>query len=474
VVVFTVIASFLILLVGISHNWRDQFTNPGPLSSVHASATFADIHALQSGGDSSNCAACHEGAKQGVDSWHTMAFDAFKRGLTPAGIIKKGPIEPSAMDASCLACHDGKKFHQRNMAAEFACQECHKEHQTSGFMPEVDSASCTSCHGSAELMAASREIGMKTDPHAFSALDSHPKIQPRKRPDKGYTEIITAFYTDHPEFQQIRDGVRDQSSLKFNHAIHLQPGNKIPRTLNCGDCHERDAKGEYQKPITYGKHCVECHTLQFDPDTPAENDKPGIYLPHGDPHYVRAFLRSLNIQYEEYAKSHEGITSPDELALYVKEKKVAIEKRYETGENLERAVFYADMKGVVPGGRRAPFAGCATCHDVMEPKSDNATPEIKKVITPDRWMTLGKFNHDMHQKGLSCLDCHHVMTSELTSDLNLPSIKSCVDCHSPKGGIDHRCIRCHTYHNSQPASLSPMSPAAPAAPVQVDPGNIHR
>jgi hypothetical protein len=268
--------------------------------------------------------------------------------------------------------------------------------------------------------------------------------------------VITAFDTDHPEFRQLRDGVRDENSLKFNHAVHLRTG-KISKVLNCNDCHERDGRGEYQRPITYEKHCAECHTLQFDPNTSANKNKPGIQIPHGDPYYVRAFLRSLNIQYEEYGRSHEGITRRDELNDYVREKKSGIEKLYETGENLERAVFFADMKGEMPGGLRVPFAGCATCHDVSEPKSDNATPTIKKVSIPDRWMTQGKFNHDMHQKGLACLDCHKVMTSEVTSDLNLPSIKSCVECHSPKGGIDHRCIRCHTYHNAQPDALLPKA-----------------
>ncbi len=472
VVAFTIIASLLILCVGISRNWRDEFINPGSLSSVHASAAFGDIHMKISGGDTSNCAACHEGATQGVDAWHSKAFDVFKHGLAPAELIKRGPLESSAMDANCLSCHEGKKFHQPNMAAEYACHECHKEHQNSGFMPEVSSSYCTSCHGSAELMAASREMGTKTAPHALPALTSNAdlKIQARERPEKGYTDVITAFHTDHPEFRQIREGVRDANPLKFNHEVHLRTG-KIPRVLNCSDCHERDGRGEYQRPITYGKHCVECHTLQIDPETAANKTKPGIYLPHGDPHYVRAFLRSLNIQYEEYGRIHEGITSQDELNDYVRGKKAGIEKLYKTGENLERAVFFADMKGEIPGGLRAPFAGCATCHDVSEPASDNATPVIKKVATPDRWMGLGKFNHDMHQKGLSCLDCHNVMTSALTSDLNLPSIKSCVECHSPKGGIDSRCTSCHTYHNSEPGSLSPKLPRVPVGQDEAKPGD---
>lgn len=468
VVGFTLIATLFVVFIGISRNFRDEFINPGPVSSVHASPAFADLHAKISGSDVSTCAACHEGAKLGVDSWNAKSLDAIRHQLAPRELIKRGPIERSAMDANCLSCHREKGFHEPNMAVEFACHECHKEHQGSGFMPPVDSATCTSCHGSAELMASSRELGLKTDPHAFSsfAANAELKIQPRQRPKNGHTDVITAFHLDHPEFRQIRDGVRDQNPLKFNHAVHLKTG-RIPRVLNCGDCHERDARGEYQRAITYEKNCSECHTLQFDPDTPAGKDKPGIYLPHGDPYYVRAFLRSLNIQYEEYARSHEGITSRNELADYVRQKKVSIEKLYESGENLERAVFFADMKGEMPGGLKAPFAGCATCHDVSDPKEDNATPVIKKVSIPDRWMVLGKFNHDLHQKGLSCLDCHNVMKSELTSDLNLPSIKSCVECHSPKGGIDSRCTECHSYHNRQP--IQPY-PKARTTPVREKPG----
>ncbi len=454
VVSFTIIASLLILFVCLSREMRNNFINPGPISTVHASATFVGIH-TKSSSDASNCAACHEGARENAATWNTQAFDAFKHGLAPAKLIAKGPLETTAMDKNCLACHAGSNFHQPNIGANFACSECHKEHQGSGKMLAVNSASCTSCHGSSELMAASQKIGATLNPHAFPApiANSDVETQARQRPANGYTNVITGFATDHPEFRLIRDKVRDESSLKFNHSLHLRTG-KIPRELKCADCHQRDGNGEYQQPITYEKNCVECHTLQFDPNTPAENDKPGIYLPHGDPYYVRAYLRSLNIQYEEYGRSHESITRQDELIKYVQEKRGGIEKLYQTGENLERAVFFADMKGEIPGGRRAPFAGCATCHEVSEPKTDNATPEIKKVSTPNRWLTLGKFNHDLHQKGLSCTDCHNVMKSELTSDLNLPSIKSCVECHSPKGGIDYRCTTCHSYHNSKPIGFS--------------------
>ncbi len=456
VVLFTIIATFLVLFFGVSNNSRDEFVNPGPISSVHASEHFRRTHGTMSG-DASTCSACHEAAKQGVDTWYSKAFDAFKDNLSPTQLVRKGTIKAAGMDKNCLECHTGKDFHQPNMPEEFACQTCHKEHMGSGFMPQVDSANCTACHGSEELMAVSREKGKSVSPHKFPSFvpDGGPKTQPRERPEGGYTEVITAFHLDHPDFRMRKGTGKDTNTLKFNHEVHMVTGD-IPRQLSCTDCHEQDSRGEYLQPITYEKNCVECHALQFDPDEkqvsklkPGEESPSGLRLPHGDPVYVRSFLRSLNIQYEDFARTEKGITGRNELARYVEDRRETIESHYKTGEFMERAVFFADMQGVVPpDGRKAPHAGCATCHEVTEPTVDNGTPAIKGVSVPGRWMTFGKFDHKLHQKDLSCIDCHDVLDSKETSDLNLPSIKSCVDCHSPQGGIDHSCTSCHTYHNS--------------------------
>ena len=455
VVAFTVIATFLIIFIGIDHRTRARFVNPGPISSPHRSDHFSDLTARITG-DGSNCTACHESARRNAGNWPAKVHEALTGGLAPHELIRTGPAKPSGMDRNCLACHSGKAFHQPNMPVEFACSTCHIEHGGSGFMPKVTSASCLACHESAELMEESRRLAGKTDPHAFPSSIA--------RPPGGYTEVIHSFSEGHPEFRVIREKVSDANTLKFNHKLHLGSG-EIPKlhgkTLSCKDCHETDAKGEYQLPITYAKHCADCHALQFDKDTP------GLLLPHGDPFYVRSFLRSLSIQYEEHAKTTEGITLREPLRDYVQRKGSNVEKLYQTGEYMERAVFFANMKGEVPGGRRAPFAGCATCHGVTDPVLDNGAPVIAKVAAPNRWMEVGRFNHSMHEKGMTCTDCHNVMNSELTSDVNLPSIKSCVDCHSPSGGIDHSCVRCHNYHNAAPGSLFGEA-AKPAAGKEKD------
>ena len=462
VTLVTVLASILLLYIGIGSSRRDAFINPGPVSSVHSSDHFKAQHAAMSG-DQSHCAACHGGSDQADGQWHVRAVEAFKQGLAPHDWVHKGPLESSPMDQNCLACHQGMDFHQANMPAKFACHACHKEHITDGAMPEVESALCTSCHGDATLMAKARE--QAKDFPTTQANESGSTAQPRTRPETGYTEVINSFHTDHPEFRQIREQVRDENPLKFNHALHLKNGN-IPKfngeKLDCRHCHERDARGEYQQPITYASHCASCHPLLFDPKTVPSEGKPGLLLPHGDPYYVRAYLRSLPIQYTEYARTHEGITQRERIANYLTEKEESLAKTYTTRDKLEHEVFFAGRKGYLPDGQKAPLDGCATCHEVTASKNEGGTPIIAKATLPQRWMTLGSFNHELHSKGFNCTDCHNVGVSEKTTDLNLPSIKQCVDCHSPTGGIDHRCIRCHTYHHAKGSLFGDPVKAEPA------------
>ncbi|MEP2775681.1 MAG: hypothetical protein ABJQ29_04380 [Luteolibacter sp.] len=470
-VVFTVIASFIVLFIGLDRTTRDKFVNPAPISSPHASKHFSDL-TKQITGDDSNCAGCHESARRNAGTWPAKIGEALSGGLAPFELFNRGPAEPSGMDNNCLACHAGKSFHQPNMPDEYACHTCHKEHAGSGFIAEVTNDYCLTCHSSEKLMQEAAKIAAHLDPHTFpSSPDSKGLNSSLGRPEDGYTQVIRDFHDGHPEFRVIREEIRDKNTLKFNHEVHMKTGGvqKLDGSaLSCMDCHNSDAKGEYQLPITYDQHCSDCHALQFDPDTIGDATKPGLVLPHGDPFYVRSFLRSLNIQYETYAKTEEGITGRDELKAYVEEKRASIEEFYETGEELERAVFFSGKDKRLPNGEVAQFESCATCHEVSPPAKDNGTPVIAKVYAPNRWMEVGKFNHELHKNVLpedkkhlnadrgedaQCLACHEVLSSTETSDVNLPGIASCTTCHSPDGGIDHRCVRCHTYHNSPSGSL---------------------
>jgi hypothetical protein len=201
--------------------------------------------------------------------------------------------------------------------------------------------------------------------------------------------------------------------------------------------------------VNFEQNCRACHSINIDETTP------GLQLPHGDPAFVRAFLRSLPTQYADHAKRTFGLANQREIDAYVKEKITGLRERTLSGENLERAVFFADAatgEATIIAGRqglaRARFAGCAYCHEVTP--QGNATPLVTAPQTPDRWMQHSTFNHAKHI-GMSCTDCHTAQSSSLTSDIIMPTQQSCVSCHSPQNRAGDSCMTCHSYHNPEPA-----------------------
>jgi hypothetical protein len=63
-----------------------------------------------------------------------------------------------------------------------------------------------------------------------------------------------------------------------------------------------------------------------------------------------------------------------------------------------------------------------------------------------RWFPHSRFKHDSHRL-LNCTACHaDAPNSRLTSDVLLPTIESCRECHKPTGGARTDCAECHTYH----------------------------
>ena len=108
--------------------------------------------------------------------------------------------------------------------------------------------------------------------------------------------------------------------------------------MECADCHKPDAAGIYYQKISFEENCRKCHSLQFD----ARN--PDLSLPHGNPEFVRAFLRSLPAQYAEYGARKKGLTGKTELDEFVKQQMLQIREQTLSGENLEQEVFFSDAK----------------------------------------------------------------------------------------------------------------------------------
>ena len=452
-----VAASVAALLISLSGPARDGFTNPRPLSRAHSGAEFS--HFASGSATGQGCILCHSEAGLNVVDLAFSAVATSQSSLRPSELLSKHPKDFSRMDHSCLACHQSKGFHQADVARDTSCSECHREHQGSGPMAAVASSACTDCHGSERQMAASRDLSRPLPALMFGRRDIPGVVHAAARPAAGYTDVITSFPVDHPEFRVLREGARDQDTLKFNHRLHLGGGD-MPlvggRPLACTYCHRPDASKSYMARITFEAACSACHALTFD------DHNPGMTLPHGDVAYVRAYLRSLPSQYAEYATRALGIRGA-EVEAFVRRQMESLRERERSGDSLERFVFLSNGRtGPAPvvagsgGAVRTASTGCALCHEVSW--REGAGPRVTQPLVPDRWLPLASFSHAAHA-ATACTACHAAGSSEHTSDVILPSQKTCARCHSPKGGVSDSCTVCHVYHNDRP----PMFGRAPLA-----------
>lgn len=429
----------------------ETFLSPGPISRAHA-------------GFAQDCAACHNQTRR-------IAADTHQAGV----ILKQEYFVP--LDQSCQSCHVSFAFHAPNVAPDAtrppgtgaqnensSCTACHREHVTAGKMAPAGSESCASCHGRADLMAASSALGRDLPAKAFPNLARQTgglRWFPKARPREGYTRVVTSFDQGHPPFAVLAGGFKDPDTLQYNHARHERAD--IPKTekgqkLDCAYCHQGDATGMNFQAITFEANCAACHALKFDPDVP------DLLIPHGDPEKVRSFLRTLGNQYLEYALREKRMT-PAQAQAFAVSSVQNLAARYGglangvAGPRLEQQVFYSAehvtsgagallRRSNAPGtGDKALFAGCAFCHQVSPPQP-NVTPKITKAVIFDRWLADGNFNHAKHTQQ-TCAECHRsIPTSQLTADINLPTQQSCTKCHnSGPDGVANDCTSCHHYHN---------------------------
>ena len=413
----------------------EKFYSSGSITRSHAQ--FAN-----------QCAKCHVGANT-VDQIKA-SFHTDQRSLAL-----------SAMDEACLKCHKSFDFHEPNVVQSHSCVACHHEHTGSGPMHPPSDRNCQVCHGDAAIMQASLAKGKTLG--LYHALVGDEVTSLKLKPDerlltssptiekRGKLQLITAFATDHPEFQLVAEKLRDPDTLKFNHQLHLTSPTipQLPdgKKLECASCHQPDASGGFYRKISFAANCKVCHSLQFDAENPA------LRVPHGNAEFVRAFLRSLPAQYAEFAKREKNLTATDDVNAFVQAQMARLRAQVGSGEQLEREIFFSDAH-TGPSTRvagmdaqsRARFPGCAYCHEVTA--SGDATPQVTKPVIMDRWFVRGGFNHAKHTQ-VACEKCHEVRGSKDTADILLPSKVSCVTCHSPKGGAASNCSECHQYHGKK-------------------------
>ncbi len=411
----------------------------------------------------------------------------------------------SLMDKACLKCHQPMGLHQpqlpalavRNALAQLPlvradeCSNCHREHIGSGKMRAPDSQTCVQCHNDPHELSRTRDFaevkGGRVPTVAENRNLGDGVVRFLAPPPREPVGPFKSYAEGHPGFAYEGAGLKDPARIKYNHARHeLADIPKVNgRKLECADCHKPSGNGAYYQPVRYEKHCQTCHSLHLTPDLPS------VKIPHGDSDKVRDFLRpsSLTLHITEALRLR-GVDDRMELGRQIKEQFDNLAARgMTTAEEIERRVFYVgdppvEQERNSPRSNKVPFfAACAKCHE-LEPGGKKA-PRVLPTLMAERWVQRGPFTHVPHTH-MDCLECHGAAkTSKLTTDILMPSQKSCAECHRPldperveasaetirlrselepgnrllaqaqrkAGGVKSECLDCHPFHSSPSATL---------------------
>jgi hypothetical protein len=414
------------------HQGMETIFSPGSLAPAHGSL---------------DCQSCH------VEPWRGW------RGIWEAG-HQAGAI----MDRACAHCHGGlleqrpqrgpsvelatgtlmlpqwvAPHHPRQIAGEVGkCADCHHEHEADKALLQVTEDQCRRFH---------RDLHTADGAHRFYPA-------------------ISAFESDHPPFGWWRaEGVKDTAALHFNHEVHLHVqaaglrgmdrALERLKNLECGSCHQPDARGRHMVPVRYDRDCAQCHPLNVRIPSPARDRTVEEAVeafcrqpaPHVAPPLISAVLRErLRLLAQENPKLWKQGGDSDTL-------------RAMPGLHPERWVAH-DLSNWVDAQtttvERLLFdspAGCRYCHI---PKNRSTTgwgaPEFEGTNVPVSWFPYAKFSHAKHGL-MACTECHsHAKTSTRTSDVLLPPKEKCLNCHSseaPRVRARADCLECHEYHGSQ-------------------------
>ena len=388
-IAWSLVAVVLLLGFAIPASVMHDFLLAGPVNSAHASIA-------------SDCGSCH------------------------STLFKRVP------DNACVECHTVQRHtteSQHAVLGETRCASCHLEHNEPPQLVNQHQDLCANCH--ADLPG---DVDLQ---NAADFLDAHPDFKvslkrPTESPD-GETEWLI----EQLELASATNA--DASNLIFNHQIHLEPDGIITpegtRVIECAECHTPEPGGARMQAISMDEHCSDCHTLAFDPDEPTRT------VPHGD---ADAVVQALI----EYYSARLLGADPD-----------AVDQRVRRpGRRLSRA----DRNRVAAEARTEALKiaedlferrACVNCHTVT--KTGGEVPwQVDPVQLTENFFPHTVFSHASHDTDVSsCDSCHFATQSEIATDLLIPDINVCRDCHgSGESGrnsstqIPSTCVMCHGFH----------------------------
>lgn len=414
------------------HVHADQSWSPGPISLAHAS--FAN-----------DCQACHVNAFESVRDRSCIACHKDMPGHADAHSLNaaKGSPNPFRRVLNATA----RLFHR----PENSCVDCHLEHEGAVSAPPTPQRFCTDCHDGLSTRVKTTKL---LDVGDFAT--KHPEFRPG---------IILKAGTP-PSFERLSlaSHPKENTGLKFPHAMHLSSTNSVARMamtlpsyqrggklgLVCSDCHTPSADKSTFEAVDMENNCSSCHSLGL-----GKVSNTILTLRHGDARQtiaeIRALYRGIGPQSlpssgflaSRHVPGHAATTAGPAMAL-------------PTAEAAIRRVF---SKG----------GTCEECHQVIAPQQRGSSDfSIAPVSLPKIYMSKAQFDHKAHSAA-KCETCHAAPKSTRAADVLMPSIKTCQSCHAgatpQHGKIQSTCSMCHGFHfedKLKPAAIAHVSQAQSA------------
>ena len=383
-------------------------------------------------------------------SWSTGALSTAHHGLEDnceACHVK--PFE-SVRDETCLTCHEAIGDHadvprqntgrgplskgdeiQWAIADMFgkegqgSCTTCHTEHEGEGRMEPTAQKFCAECHNGMDSRLTDTALANAAD---FG--DAHPQFQAVFHPTLGSDETARVSLSKKPV---------EQHGLKFPHELHMNNSGGVARmasnigskkgygsNLVCADCHTPTADKNSFLPVDMEDDCEACHSLVYDRVGTTFRS-----LRHGNVAEMQADLRAMDRAPRRPVTT--GRRRPGEYAQG---------GRYYQNFGRPARSYIAVNRALAPDGV------CGECHI---PTTKNGKADVMPVHLRDSYFIHGYFDHNAHEQE-DCTTCHAADTSKSATDLLMPEIAICRDCHlgekATQAEVPSSCAMCHSYHPS--------------------------
>jgi len=386
-----------------------------------------------------NCESCHVAAFESVQD--NTCISCHQTTGTHAKMPRLAKGMPPLSQGDALQWRIGTALGKEG---PLGCVSCHSEHEGPVRQKPAAAAFCADCHGSLDTRLTDTAF---TNAHDFGK--EHPQFRPAYFASFGAAKPVRAAPGAKPV---------ERSGLKFPHDIHMNKAggaarmavslNQYGQPLECKDCHNLTPDKVGFKPVKMENACEGCHSL-----VSGRTISGFSKLRHGD--------------VKDLAEDLAHIASGPRPAL--------APRRDRPGQIGSAAPYRADFGRPVRSyiglsNALSPGGVCTECH--LPTRGSTGQADLIPVNLQGRFLTSSFFNHAAHKRE-KCTDCHAADTSKTATDLLIPDLKSCRDCHlgaiavKTKKIVPSSCAMCHAYHvpagQWSPTGRAPHYKPAPVA-----------